>query len=88
MSTSDWAVNATLDSTGGQAIPAGTVYGQYGYNAQGTNAYQYYNQGPVYLWERYATGPTVATGTTTNWTLSGIPGGTGSLSIIYCRSIG
>ena len=80
MSTSDWAVTATLDSTGGQAIPAGTIYAQYGFNGSGS-LYSYYNQGPVYLFERYATGPTVATGTTTNWTLSGIPGGSGSLLV-------
>jgi len=54
--TSDWAAIAALDSTGGKAIPAGTVYGEYGYDAQTSNA-------PYYLWERIATGPTVATGT-------------------------
>ena len=38
--------------------PAGTVYGQYYYDSE-------FNQGPVYFWERIATGPTVITGTNT-----------------------
>jgi hypothetical protein len=52
--------NATngLDATGGQAIPAGTVYAQYDFNGQ-------YDESPVYLWKRVATGPTVVTGTNT-----------------------
>jgi hypothetical protein len=65
LATSDWAVTAALDSTGGMAIPAGSVYAQYNFDG-------FYNQAPVYLWERLATGPTVITGTTTNWTLSGV----------------
>jgi hypothetical protein len=80
-STSDWAVDATLDSTGGQAIPAGTVYAQYSYDVGTGGAYTAYNQGPIYLWERSATGATVATGTETNWTLSGIPGGTAAVYV-------
>jgi len=52
------AINA-LDATGGQAIPANTVYAQYDY-------YQEYLNGPVYLWNRIATGPTVVTGTNTD----------------------
>lgn len=51
---SDWASIAALDSTGGKAIPAGTVYGQYNYNGTANS--------PYYLWERIATGPTVVTG--------------------------
>jgi len=58
LAINDESAIAALDSTGGQAIPAGTVYGQYNYNGQ-------YNQGPVYLWERIAEGPTVVTGTNT-----------------------
>ena len=56
MAASDWAASTSLDATGGKAIPAGSVYAQYAYNFQ-------YEQGPVYLWERLATGPTVVTGT-------------------------
>ena len=44
-----------LDSTGGAAIPAGTVYGQYSFNGQLGSA-------PYYFWVRSATGPTVITG--------------------------
>jgi hypothetical protein len=62
-STSDVAVIASLDSTGGKNIPAGSVYAQYNFNystvAADTDA-------PLYYWERIATGPTVVTGTVTN----------------------
>ena len=73
-STSDWGVDATLDSTGGQAIPAGTLYAQYSYDAVTSNLYGRYNLAPIFLWERSATGPTVATGTETNWSLTSIVG--------------
>ena len=59
LSTSDAAVTATLDPTGGQAIPAGTIYGQYNFNGSSKVA-------PVYFWQRTATGPTVVTGTNTS----------------------
>lgn len=57
MATSDWSITSQLDSTGGAAIPEGTLYGQYGFNGE-------YNF-PLYLWRRVATGPTVVTGTNT-----------------------
>ena len=60
--TDDAAAISALDSTGGQAIPAGTVYAQYNYEGD-------YSQGPVYLWERIATGPTVVTGDETSATI-------------------
>jgi hypothetical protein len=47
-----------LDPTGGQAIPADTVYAQYTQNNS-------FNLAPVNLWKRVATGPTVVTGTNT-----------------------
>lgn len=56
---SDPAAIAALDATGGQAIPAGTIYAQYYYN-------QEYKDGPIYLWKRVATGPTVVTATNTS----------------------
>jgi hypothetical protein len=55
---SDWAEIAAIDSTGGQAIPAGTIYGQYNFTGNLASA-------PYYLWERIATGPTVVTGENT-----------------------
>ena len=59
----DWAANAGLDATGGQATPAGTIYAQYNFEG-------YYRYAPVYLWERIATGPTVVTGTVTSPTFN------------------
>jgi hypothetical protein len=58
LAESDWQATNELDPSGGLAIPAGSVYGQYQFNgARGTT--------PVYFWERRATGPTVITGTNT-----------------------
>jgi hypothetical protein len=56
---SDWAAIAALDSTGGQLIPAGTIYGQYNYTGNLASA-------PYYMWERVATGPTVIVGDNTS----------------------
>ena len=58
-SISDWTVTASLDSTGGAAIPAGTIYGQYSFNGSLANA-------PYYLWERSTTGATIVTGDNTS----------------------
>jgi hypothetical protein len=55
---SDAAAIDTLDPSGGQAIPEGTVYAQYNFN----NAIR---TAPIYFWKRAATGPTVVTGTNT-----------------------
>lgn len=65
LQTSDWAQAYDTDSTGGGAIPAGTIYAQYAFDNQFPN--------PVYLWERVATGPTVVTGSTTNMTFASGP---------------
>jgi hypothetical protein len=61
MATSDAAatVDAPGGSTGGSAIPKGTIYGQYDFNTD-------FNQGPIYYFKRLATGPTVITGTNTD----------------------
>jgi Phage tail sheath C-terminal domain len=53
----DEDANATLDSTGGKLIPAGTVYAQYALDGNNPTA-------PISLFERLATGPTVITGDT------------------------
>lgn len=72
----DAAVNNVLDPTGGQAIPEGTVYGQYNFN----NAAKIV---PVYFWRRAATGPTVVTGTNTSPNFSSLmPLGTGPYNLI------
>jgi len=65
LAPNDWSVNSMIDSTGGQAIPAGTIYGAYTYNSNPV-AIMY----PTYLYERAVTGPTVATGTETDFTIS------------------
>ena len=65
LATSDWAVNATLDPSGGALISAGEVYAQYNYDTQ-------FSAGPVFLWERAATGAMAVTGTTTDVTFSGL----------------
>jgi len=58
LATSDWGSTYISDATGGQAIPAGTIYGQYFYDGG-------LRRSPVYFWERVATGPTVVTGSNT-----------------------
>ena len=63
LATSDWVATNNLDATGGQAIPAGTIYGQYAFNGLGTNPA---SSAPLYMWERIATGPTVITGSNTS----------------------
>jgi len=55
----DYAATYALDSTGGKAIPAGSIYAQYNFNGGVTTA-------PVYIWERIATGSTVVTGSATS----------------------
>ena len=62
LATSNWEADATVDATGGKAIPVGTVYAQYDADTPFTN-----KTNPINLWERAATGPTVATGTETNF---------------------
>jgi hypothetical protein len=66
LSTDDVTAINTLDATGGQAIPAGTIYAQYSYNSS-------YPAGPVYVFERVATGATVVTGTNTAVNLTAGP---------------
>ena len=64
--TTDWAAIAHLDATGGQTIPAGTVYTQYNFDVttgQGSIA-------PLYYWERIASGPTIITGSNNNPTFN------------------
>ena len=77
LAQSDWAVNASLDSSGGKAIPAGSVYAQYDYDNQ-----FFYGEAPVYLWERLATGPTVVTGSNIVDTFTGIPGGSVTIYVL------
>jgi len=65
LAPNDWSNTSMLDATGGQAIPAGTIYGQYPYSSNPISVMY-----PIYLFERAVTGPTVATGTTTNFAIN------------------
>ena len=86
LATSDWAVNTNLDATGGKAIPAGSLYAQYQFDAT------HITGTPVYIWERIATGATVVTGSNTSPAFTAgpyymnvfvsIPGGTLSSSYL------
>jgi len=77
LATTDWSASAALDATGGKAIPAGTIYGQYAF---GGSLYPDQSS-PLYFWERLATGPTVVTGTTTNFTIDDLEGGSAFLFV-------
>lgn len=88
--TSDLTATSEIDASGGQAIPAGTIYGQYSYNIG--SPFSAFNNSPVYLWKRIAEGPTVVTGSIANPIFTNgpyeatvqvsIPGSTG-LSSVY-----
>jgi len=81
LSTSDSDAIYQLDPTGGQAVPAGTVYAQYNFNNLATSQIS-----PVYFWERVTTGPMIVTGTNTNPDFSSLsPLGTGPY-LLYVRS--
>jgi hypothetical protein len=85
--TSDWAASANLDPTGGQALPIGTIYGQYSWGGDLPSS-------PYYLWEKIAAGATVITSSLTSYSFSisdmqvqvSIPG-SASLSTEYTVSI-
>jgi len=64
LASNDFVATGTADSLGGKAIPAGTVYAQY------RNSNYYNETNPVDLWIRAATGPTVATGTVTDFVIN------------------
>lgn len=96
---SDWAVTSAIDSTGGQAIPANTIYGQFTSPVTDSNtgtALSSFTNGPVYLWKRLAEGPTVITGSVTNPTFSDGPytayvqvslPGSSALSAVYTMTL-
>lgn len=86
LASSDWAAIASLDSTGGLTIPAGTVYAQYASE---------YSAAPLYVWERVASGVTTVIGTdntpvfgatATLFVQTSVPGSS-SLSSVYSVSI-
>ena len=68
-----WAVDATLDASGGMNIPAGSIYAQYSFDTSTSDGYVGSRIAPVYFWERIATGPTVITGSVSNPTFTAGP---------------
>jgi len=58
LATSDWTVTNVLDATGGKAIPAGSIYAQYGFDGSWPSS-------PLYIWERAAIGATIVVGDNT-----------------------
>lgn len=66
---SDWDATASLDATGGKAIPAGTVYTQYNFDSTLDDA----TIAPLYYWERIAQGATIITGSVSNPTFTNGP---------------
>lgn len=59
LAVSDWVITSSLDSAGGENIPAGTLYAQYSQNGQALNA-------PIQLFRRSTTGPTIVIGSETS----------------------
>ena len=59
LATSDWAVNNTLDSTGGQAIATNSVYAQYFFDGQFSTA-------PLQIFKRTSSGISTFVGTETS----------------------
>lgn len=58
LALNDWTVTNDFDIDGGRNIPAGTIYAQWSYNST-------WYSGPIYFWERLATGATIITGNNT-----------------------
>ena len=73
LSTSDWAISNSLDSSGGQAIAAGSVYAQYGFNGESSIA-------PLQLFQRSSIGDAVFVGTNTSPTFDSYASFTVSVS--------
>jgi len=68
LAPNDWSNTSMLDATGGQAVPAGTIYGQYSNST--VAGYPLAVMYSTFLFERAVTGPTVATGTTTDFAIN------------------
>jgi len=65
----DWSIDSSLDATGGQAIPAGTIYGQYNSLAN-LNSSQIFISSPTFIFKKSVVGPTVCTGTETDFAIN------------------
>ena len=64
LAMNDWAIDSSLDATGGKAIPVGSIYGQYNCYADviGNSSGQ---ASPTLLFEKAAIGPTICTASET-----------------------
>lgn len=62
LAINDWTINSIIDSSGGQAIPAGNLYAQY----EDNNV----KNAPIQLYRRSGTGPSVFVGVNTNPTFT------------------
>ena len=69
LARNDWYIDSSLDATGGQAIPAGTIYGQYDtyVNLSGVGVNE---TSPTYIFTKLAAGPTVCTGSETDFIIN------------------
>jgi hypothetical protein len=69
LAMNDWDVDSSLDATGGQAIPIGTLYGQYNkyldLSGVGTGV-----TSPTVSYIKSVAGPTICTGTETDFSIN------------------
>jgi len=62
----DWDIDSSLDATGGQAVPVGSIYGQYN-SFNNLNGVGIGSTSPTFIFTKLAAGPTVCTGSETNF---------------------
>ena len=69
LAMNDWSIDSSLDATGGQAITAGTIYGQYNQyvNLSGTGNNV---TSPTFIFEKAAEGPTICIGSETDFAIN------------------
>ena len=69
LARNDWSIDSSLDSTGGQAIPAGTICGQYATNVN-LQGIPNTDVSPIYIYNKVANGPTICTGSETDFSIN------------------
>lgn len=69
LAMNDWSIDSSLDATGGQAIPAGTIYAQYNkyLNLDGVGIG---SSSPSFIFKKAAVGPTICTGSETSFVIN------------------
>jgi len=69
LALNDWSIDSSLDATGGQAISAGTIYGQYDayVNLDGVVVNE---TSPTFIFKKLAAGSTICTGTETDFAIN------------------